>query len=57
MIHFCSTSCRKEDDVILTENEKKEEKVERESRDMEVEIGIERFLSSIPLRRNMPMFQ
>ena len=40
MIHFCSTSCRKEDDVILTENEKKEEKVERESRDMRVEIGI-----------------
>ena len=40
MIHFCSTSCRKEDDVILTKNEKKEEKVERESRDMRVEIGI-----------------
>ena len=53
MEYFCSSSCRKEEDVILSKNEKrdekvkeekvenkKEEKVEDENRDPKVEIEL-----------------
>ena len=43
--YFCSSSCRKDEDVILSKNEKrdekvKEEKVEDENRDTKVEIEL-----------------
>ena len=43
--NICSSSCRKEEDVILSKNEKrdekvKEEKVEEENRDTKVEIEL-----------------